>query len=69
VSAEVSAALTELNGKVLGTPGVTGTAVGEAGGKPCLVVYLSDASARGNIPSRVGGVPVRVEVTGRITRY
>jgi hypothetical protein len=69
VSGDVKAALTELNRRVLGTPGVSGTAVGESRGEPCLLVYLSDASARARIPGRVGGVPVNVEVTGRITRY
>jgi len=69
VRGDVKAALAELNRKVLGLPGVSGTAVGESGGEPCLLVYLGDASARSRIPSRVGGVPVKVDVTGRITRY
>jgi hypothetical protein len=69
VSGNVKAALAELNRKVLGRPGVSGTAVGEAGGAPCLLVYLSDGAARGGIPARVGGVPVKTEVTGPFTRH
>jgi hypothetical protein len=69
VSGDVKAALAELNRRVLGKPGVGGTAVGESGGTACLIVYLSDAEARDRVPARVGGVPVKIEVTGRITRY
>jgi len=64
MSADVKAALAELNRKVLGRPGVSGTAVGESHGGPCLLVYLTDAAARKGIPARVRGVPVKVEVTG-----
>ena len=69
MSGDVKAALAELNRKVLGKPGVSGTAVGESGGAACLLVYLSDAAARGSIPGRVKGVPVKVEVTGGFKRY
>jgi len=69
VSGDVKAALSELNRKVLGKPGVSGTAVGESGGTPCLLVYLSDAGARKGIPGRVAGIPVKVEVTGPFKRY
>lgn len=69
MSPELKAALAELNRKVLGRPGVGGTAVGESGGSACLVVYLSDAGARPSVPDRVRGIPVRVEVTGRVERY
>ena len=68
MSGDVKAALTELNRKVLGKPGVSGTAVGESRGAPCLLVYLSDAGARKAIPARVGGVPGKVEVTGPFKR-
>jgi hypothetical protein len=69
VSGDVKRALAELNRKVLGRPGVAGTAVGESAGAPCLLVYLSDADARKGIPGSVRGVPVRVEVTGPFKRY
>jgi len=69
VSSDVKAALEELNRKVLGKSGVSGTAVGESDGTACLVVYLSDAEARRSIPGRVRGIPVKVEVTGPFQRY
>lgn len=69
MSGDVRAALSELNRKVLGRPGVGGTAVGESGGTPVLLVYLKDASARKGIPSKVGGVPVKVQVTGPFRRH
>jgi hypothetical protein len=69
MSADVKAALAELNRKVLGRKGVSGTAVGESDGAPCLLVYLSDAGAREGIPGRVDGVPVKIEVTGPFKRY
>jgi hypothetical protein len=69
VSDDAKAALSELNRKVLGKPGVTGTAVGQSGGAPCLLVYVSDAGARTSIPGKVAGVPVKVEVTGPFKRY
>ena len=48
----------------MGQPGVSGTAVGEKGGKPCLKVYVSDREAGRSIPKDVGGYPVVVETTG-----
>ncbi len=69
MSPDVKAALAELNHKVLGKPGVSGTAVGESGGKACLLVYLSDSSARKEIPASVAGVPVKTQVTGPFKRY
>ena len=69
MSGDVKAALAELNRRVLGKPGVSGTAVGESAGKACLLVYVSDAAARTGIPSRVGGVPVKVERTGSFKRF
>lgn len=55
-----------LSSRVMGKAGVTGTAIGERGGSPCLKVYLSDASAAGDVPDEVEGVPVVAEVTGTI---
>lgn len=68
MSADLKAALTELTRQVMGRPGVTGTALGQNDGKPCLLVYLVSPSAARGIPERLRGVPVRTEVTGRITR-
>jgi len=55
-----------LSARVMGKTGVTGTAIGERGGSPCLKVYLSDASDAGDVPDEVEGVPVVTEVTGTI---
>lgn len=64
-AADIRAAQSTLNDLVLGKPGVEGTAIGQAGGKPCLKVYVSDGKAKSAIPSKVAGFPVVVETTGR----
>ena len=69
MSGDVKGALAELNRKVLGKPGVSGTAVGGTEAKPVLMVYLSEASAGKLVPSRVAGVPVKVEVSGPFKKY
>jgi hypothetical protein len=48
----------------MGRPGVSGTAVGQKNGKPCLKVYVSDREVGRSIPKDVGGYPVVVETTG-----
>jgi hypothetical protein len=64
----MKSALEKLTKKVIDLPGVTGTAIGLKGGKPCLKVYV-EGKGSGRIPSSVGGHPVEVERTGRIDRY
>ncbi|MGD8361035.1 MAG: hypothetical protein PVJ04_06360 [Gemmatimonadota bacterium] len=54
-----------LTDRVMGRPGVSGTAIGERGGKPCLKVYVSDTGAKKTIPRSQDGFPVVVEVSGR----
>ncbi len=54
----------ELTERVMGSPGVNGTAIGERRGKPCLLVYVSDSGAEKNLPKNVGGFPVEVELSG-----
>ena len=61
---DLEAARQELTRRVMGRPGVSGTAVGEKNGKPCLKVYVSDREAGRSIPKDVGGYPVVVETTG-----
>jgi len=55
----------------MGIKGVTGTAQGLRGGKPCIKVYLEkdDARLRARLPRSVDGVPVEVEVTGKMRRW
>jgi hypothetical protein len=68
VAGDLEAARKELTREVMGRPGVSGTAVGERHGKPCLLVYVSggvsDREARRSIPENVGGYPVVVVTTG-----
>lgn len=66
--ADVKAAHKELTARVMGRKGVSGTAIGMLGGKPCLKVYLSDAGARKSMPASVGGFPVVVEESGVFRR-
>lgn len=68
MSGRLEAARKALTTKVMGKPGVTGTAIGEKAGKPCLKVYLSDPDAKGIVPSSMDGIPVVVEVTGTFKR-
>lgn len=63
-AAGIREAQVELNGRVLGKPGVEGTAIGQADGKACLKVYVSDAKAETVIPKQVAGFPVVVERSG-----
>ncbi len=64
----MKAALSKLTKKVIDRPGVTGTAIGLSGGKPCLKVYVKDRRAAGRIPSSVDGHRVEVEETGTFER-
>lgn len=68
VAADLRAAQRELTARVMGRPGVSGTAIGERGGKPCLKVYVTDADCGRAVPKRVGGYPVVVETTGTFKR-
>jgi hypothetical protein len=68
VHGNLKAAHRELTEKVMGRPGVSGTAIGERGGRPCLKVYVQDAAAGRGVPSEVGGYPVVVESTGTFER-
>jgi len=68
VAGDLKAAHRELTAKVMGRPGVSGTAIGEHRGRPCLKVYVRDRSAGQAVPKRVGGYPVVVETTGTFER-
>lgn len=64
----LKAAQSELSDKVLGRPGVSGTAIGMRDGEPCLMVYISSDEGAKGVPKRVRGVPVHVERTGAFRR-
>lgn len=68
MSGDIKAAHRELTRKVMGRPGVSGTAIGMHAGKPCLMVYLSEKGAGKSVPRSVGGFPVVTEVTGSFRR-
>ncbi len=68
MGSDIKTAQRELNGKVMGRPGISGTSIGERGGKPCLTVYVSDSKAGGRVPKRIGGFRVVVEKTGGFRR-
>lgn len=71
MSGSVDRAQDRLNRRVMGIKGVTGTAQGLRGGKPCIKVYLEkdDPRLRARLPRSVDGVPVDVEVTGKMRRW
>lgn len=56
----------KLTRKVMGRPGIAGTAVGERGGKSCLLVYLKSRGAGKDVPRSVDGFPVVTEVSGDV---
>lgn len=66
--ADLKTAHRELTSRVMGRRGVSGTAIGERGGRPCLKVYVTDADSGRAVPKRVGGYPVVVETTGTFKR-
>jgi hypothetical protein len=68
VTGDIKAAQRELDSKVLGRQGVSGTAIGQKAGAPCLLVYVSDKKAAAGVPKKVGGFAVRVETTGTFRR-
>jgi hypothetical protein len=68
VADDLKAAHRQLTARVMGRRGVSGTAIGQRGGKPCLKVYVSDPSAGRSVPKRVGAYPVVVETTGQFKR-
>ncbi len=71
MSDSVDRAQSRLNRRVLGIEGVTGTAQGLLGGKPCIKVYVEkdDRRLRARLPRSVAGIPVDVEVTGKMQRW
>lgn len=66
--ADIKKAQRRLTDKVMGRPGVAGTAIGQKGGKPCLKVYVERRGSGGSVPKQIDGFPVVVEVTGAFRR-
>ena len=67
----VEEALAQVSRQVLGLKGVAGTAQGLKGGKPCVKVYIEvdEPRLRARLPKSAAGVPVDVEVAGRMMRW
>lgn len=61
---KLEAALQALTDRVMGWTGVTGTAIGERKGMPCLTVYLSDPRIKERLPKTLDGFPVVAKVSG-----
>jgi hypothetical protein len=68
VSAELKAAQRKLAERVMGRPGVVGTAIGMSRGEHCLKVLIANELGRRNLPRQIDGYRVVVEHTGRIRR-
>ena len=70
MSGEIEKAHQRLTKRVISRKGVTGTAIGLTGGKPCIKVYVNRRSdaATSRIPSSFEGFRVIVEETGTIHR-
>ena len=68
MGSKLETAQEELTNRVMGRAGVTGTAIGERKGKPCLIVYVSDSGVGKGLPRSQGGFPVVMEVTGQFKR-
>lgn len=59
-----------LSRRLMGRPGVVGTAIGLAAGKPCIKVYVArdGDAAKANVPRSYDGYRVVVEKSGAIRR-
>jgi len=68
MSGEIEAAQKELNDRVLGRDGISGTAIGLDGDVAVLKVYVRDAEAGRSVPKRIAGFRVVVEETGEFRR-
>jgi hypothetical protein len=64
----IEAAQRTLAERVMGRPGVVGTAIGMADGEKCLKVLIADDRGRRDLPGEIDGFRVVPEHTGRIRR-
>ncbi|MBT8405600.1 MAG: hypothetical protein KJP18_17205 [Gemmatimonadetes bacterium] len=65
---DIKTAQRKLTDRVMGRPGVIGTAIGMSRGDHCLKVLIADDRGRRGVPREVDGYKVVVEHTGRIRR-
>lgn len=54
--------------RLMSLPGVVGTAQGECGGQPCILVLVQrlTPALRQAVPAELEGIPVEIQETGRI---
>ena len=64
----IEAVFKEHSGELMAMPGVVGTAIGLCGDNPCIKVFVQESNPESekNIPARLDGYPVAVEVIGEI---
>lgn len=70
IPSTITAALERLTEIVMPLPGVVGTAIGEAGGEPCIKVFVErrDDDLNRRIPTEFEGYKVILQVTGVIRK-
>lgn len=57
--------LNENRSALMATPGVVGVGIGQAGGRPCIKVFVENTSdPAGRVPSALEGYAVVIEATG-----
>jgi hypothetical protein len=66
---DAATALEKHHDRLMSIPGVVGVGVGGSEDSPVIVVMVSagGAAMRKQLPDRIDGYPVKVEVTGEIT--
>jgi hypothetical protein len=66
--ATIEQVLKQHTDRLMSIPGVVGTAIGECGGKPCIMVLVAKKTPdlMKKLPSTLQGFPVVVEETGAI---
>ena len=70
MAASINDAHRRLSQRLMDRPGVVGTAIGLASGKPCIKVYVArdGDGAKAGVPRSYDGHRVVVETTGAIRR-
>ena len=55
------------NDSLMALPGVVGTAIGLCDGAPCIRIFVRDSAAarRNALADKLGGYPLRVEISGQ----
>ena len=64
----IEAVFNEHSGELMAIPGVVGTAIGLCSDSPCIKVFVQKKNPdyKKNIPARLDGYPVAIEVIGEV---